>query len=239
MYPNVLLLIMDSVRARNVGLYGHYHETTPRLSEFADGATVYHQARAPAIWSLPSHASIFTGLEVPEHRITGEEDKLKPDTSIWETLQDDYGYRAGLFTGNRYIAGAKHGLNRGFEDIGESPTFEDYPFEGTSPSEFYRKHGHPPSSVEYLRYSFGSEYPLQSVGNGFVGKFDGLVERVAPNLQPTYPNRGRELADQFLTWVGRVDEPWAVCMNFGDAHTPYRPEEPHDKWGGGAPTSRS
>lgn len=66
---NILLLVADSLRAENTSLHGYHRDTTPFLDELADESIVYDTAIAPSIWSLPSHASIWTGLHADEHRL--------------------------------------------------------------------------------------------------------------------------------------------------------------------------
>jgi arylsulfatase A-like enzyme len=60
--PNILLITMDTVRADHLSVYGYERDTTPYLRKFAGGATVYTNAVAASDMTLPSHASIFTGL---------------------------------------------------------------------------------------------------------------------------------------------------------------------------------
>lgn len=76
--PNVLLVILDSLRARNTTLSGYRRETTPFLSELAESATTYTQARAPGSRSLPSHASIFTGHPPQEHGLHTLSERFAP-----------------------------------------------------------------------------------------------------------------------------------------------------------------
>ena len=59
--PNVLLIVMDNVRAESLSLYGYNRPTTPRLDELARTAVRFDSARSTAPWTLPSHASMFTG----------------------------------------------------------------------------------------------------------------------------------------------------------------------------------
>ena len=59
--PGVLLLILDTVRAAELSLYGYPRLTTPELERWAQRGTVFDRAFAPSSWTLPSHASIFTG----------------------------------------------------------------------------------------------------------------------------------------------------------------------------------
>src|SRR4030095_6866109 len=59
--PNVLLIVMDAVGAEHLSLYGYTRPTSPQLEKFARGGVSFERAIAPAPWTLPSHASMFTG----------------------------------------------------------------------------------------------------------------------------------------------------------------------------------
>jgi hypothetical protein len=59
--PNVLLIILDTVRAASLGLYGYDRPTTPNLERWASRGVTFERAFAPAPWTLPTHASLFTG----------------------------------------------------------------------------------------------------------------------------------------------------------------------------------
>ncbi|MFC6974015.1 sulfatase-like hydrolase/transferase [Halomicroarcula sp. GCM10025709] len=117
--PNVLLVVLDSVRAHNCSLYGHRRPTTPFLESLAAESTVYTQARAPSNWSLPSHVSLFTGLEAHEHRVTVH-DRLLPGNTVFETLAAE-GYDTGLFTENGFVASHKVGLKDAFQTVETVP----------------------------------------------------------------------------------------------------------------------
>ena len=60
--PNVIVVVWDTVRADHLSLYGYPRPTTPNLDRLAGNAMVFEQAHAPGVWTLPSHASMFTGL---------------------------------------------------------------------------------------------------------------------------------------------------------------------------------
>lgn len=60
--PNVLFIVWDTVRADHLSLYGYERPTTPNLDRLAESAMVFEQAHSPGIWTLPAHASMFTGL---------------------------------------------------------------------------------------------------------------------------------------------------------------------------------
>ena len=65
--PNVLFVVWDTVRADRLSVYGHDRSTTPFLEQIAPQARVFDQAISPSYWTLPSHASLFTGLSVSSH----------------------------------------------------------------------------------------------------------------------------------------------------------------------------
>jgi arylsulfatase A len=120
--PNVLLVVLDSVRAANCSLYGAARETTPYLSRLADESIVYTQARAPSNWSLPSHVSLFTGLDAHVHQVTVH-DRLRAGHTVFEALSAD-GYATGLFSENGFLTGRDAGLAAPFETVVGVP--DDY-----------------------------------------------------------------------------------------------------------------
>lgn len=116
---NVLLIVLDSVRAANCSLYGYPRTTTPGLESLAETATVYRSARAPSNWSVPSHVSLFTGFETEAHGVTIH-DKLEPGHTVWDDLSAA-GYATGLFTENGFLAGGAVGLAEPFDTVVSVP----------------------------------------------------------------------------------------------------------------------
>lgn len=118
--PNVLLIILDTVRAKSLGLYGYERATTPHLSGFARNGLVFERAVATAPWTLPSHASVFTGRFPHELSADWEE----PLDDAYPTLAEvlgSAGYLTGGFVANLLYGSYVHGLSRGFLH------YEDYP----------------------------------------------------------------------------------------------------------------
>jgi arylsulfatase A-like enzyme len=117
--PNVLLLLLDTVRACDLSLYGYPLPTTPYLETLARGGVVFEQAIAPAPWTLPTHATLFTGRWPSEL----EADWLSPLESSPTTLAEVFrgrGYRTGGFVANLQATSTPTGLGQGFE------TYQDY-----------------------------------------------------------------------------------------------------------------
>jgi arylsulfatase A-like enzyme len=65
--PSVLLVTLDTTRADHLGCYGYAAGTSPNLDRFAEAAVLYERAYATSSWTLPSHASLFTGLLPMQH----------------------------------------------------------------------------------------------------------------------------------------------------------------------------
>ncbi|MEZ3114685.1 sulfatase-like hydrolase/transferase [Halobaculum sp. MBLA0147] len=113
--PNVLLVVLDSVRAANTSLHDHRRTTTPFLEDLADEATVYGQARAPSTWSLPSHASVWTGRSAPDHGIEITTEAVQGH-SVWDALSGA-GYDTGVFSSNVYVTDHPVGLGEPFDTV--------------------------------------------------------------------------------------------------------------------------
>ncbi|WP_312911943.1 sulfatase-like hydrolase/transferase [Natronosalvus caseinilyticus] len=226
MTPNILLVVLDSVRARNTSLYESDAETTPFLEEFAQKATVYEQARAPGTDSLQSHASIFTGLHVAEHQMRDIGDRLRPGNTIWEELAAD-GYETGVFSYNSYLTQAPVGLSDAFETVVSGENHR-VPFPGGFDPSNLNRDGLK-RYLEFMQCVVSSGRPLQSLANGLAlwdvtrplipSKFQGL------NIVPD-----SKFTDEFETWVDNRNGSWAACVNYMCAHTPYLPDPEYNLW---------
>lgn len=124
MRPNILLIIMDATRAKNLSCYGYHRPTTPNLERFAERCVVYETAISAAGWSLPSHASIFTGLYPSRHGAHEQHKHLAPEYPTMAEQLCSRGYCTLAFCHNPYV-GPATGLDRGFEwfnnDFGSIP----------------------------------------------------------------------------------------------------------------------
>lgn len=67
--PSVILIVIDTLRADAVSAYGAAEGTTPTLDGLAARGVVYRNALSPSSWTLPSHASLFTGVGVDRHGV--------------------------------------------------------------------------------------------------------------------------------------------------------------------------
>lgn len=117
--PNILLLIWDTVRRANVSLYGYRRETTPELTRMAADGFTFERAFSPSPWTLPAHASMFTG-RLPDELSADWNVALDDTHSTVAELLAGAGYATAGFVANRDYGTFQHGLNRGFQH------YEDY-----------------------------------------------------------------------------------------------------------------
>jgi arylsulfatase A-like enzyme len=123
--PSLVLITLDTTRADRLGCYGHRAATSPHLDRFAASATVYERAYATSSWTLPSHASLLTGLRPMQHGAESVPDGpdrslgygVRPLAESFTTVAEHLraaGYRTGAVVGGPALA-RELGLAQGFE----------------------------------------------------------------------------------------------------------------------------
>ena len=85
---NVILIVVDTLRAGRTSLHGYERETTPRIAEWAEGGTVFDRAQAPSSWTVPSMAMLLTG----RYRVGGGRSLTKEGGTLCAALSAE-GYR--------------------------------------------------------------------------------------------------------------------------------------------------
>ena len=112
--PSVLLIVMDTVRADHLSLYGYKRQTTPFLDWLGARSVVFERAYSASPWTMPSHASIFTGLLPGEHNCNYENLYLNSKLSTLAEVLWNQGYITLGYTNNQSI-NRPSGLTQGFE----------------------------------------------------------------------------------------------------------------------------
>jgi arylsulfatase A-like enzyme len=117
---NVVLISVDTLAAEHLSTYGYEKLTSPHLDDFASRATLYLRSYATSPWTLPTHASLFTGKHPFEH---GARTFREPATrsalaqyhlTLAEVLQE-MGFRTGAFVSNNAYLTEEFQLNQGFD----------------------------------------------------------------------------------------------------------------------------
>ncbi|MEQ8768859.1 MAG: sulfatase [Planctomycetota bacterium] len=112
--PNVVIFLMDTMRADRLSVYGYDRPTSPRMEELAEEAIVFESAHAPAPWTLPSVASLMLSSFLSEHGVVRDGDTIPGSAAPLAERLRSAGYRTASFHRNPY-AGKLSGLDRGFE----------------------------------------------------------------------------------------------------------------------------
>ena len=112
--PNILLIVLDAARADHFSCYGYQRRTTPELDRVAGEGVRFERAVSTSSWTLPAHASLFTGLLPDEHGAHNQHAWLVDRIPTLAGLLKARGYRTGCFTNNPIID-EYHNLARGFE----------------------------------------------------------------------------------------------------------------------------
>jgi arylsulfatase A-like enzyme len=194
--PNVLLVVLDTVRADRLSLYGYQRATTPNLARLAGRGVVFGEARSAAPWTLPSHASMFTGRWPHELGVSGD----RPLDGRYPTLAEylaGQGYATAGFVANTYFCNSWYGLDRGFAH------YEDY-------------------YEDNVIVSPGEALRCAALGRWLIRSF-GATTNARPEAANTLKD-ARKISDDFLRWVeARRDRPYFAFLNYMDAHDPYLP----------------
>ena len=199
---NVLLIVLDTVRADRLSLHGYDRDTTPHLKRLAGESTVFAQARAGASWTLPSHATMFTGRWPGELDVErrGWLDDVAP--TLAERLRDAGVDTAG-FVANPFFCGRESGLGRGFQ------VYADYPI---TPGEVFRS-----SALGWLLARSGLRLAAALTARDTAGSMRDVDLDFSRKDAATV---GRE----FLGWLDRRGgRPFFAFLNLFDAHDPYIP----------------
>ncbi len=113
--PNVLLVSIDTLRADHVGCYGYEGNTTPNLDAFAREGVLFRHVAAQAPYTVPSHATLFSGQFPSIHGVERPTRLLSSVRSpILAQILARAGYRTQAFTGGGYL-NADFGFDKGFD----------------------------------------------------------------------------------------------------------------------------
>lgn len=196
--PNILLLVLDTVRALSLSAYGYARPTTPNLAALAARGVRFDRAVATAPWTLPTHATLFTG-RYPHEMSAGWSVPLDGSFPTLAERLTSLGYSTGGFAANLRYCSYEFGVTRGFG------YYRDY---DVSISEMWR------SSL--LTSTLGLWIVQRLGGYSAPGRLwaDRMNERLVTWLDD------KKLRDP--------KRPFFAFVNYYDAHGPYEPPAPFD-----------
>lgn len=214
--PNVVLLVLDTVRARNASGYGHDRPTTPELDSIAASGTRYVRTTSTSPWTLPSHASLFTGVPPSVHRTNSLDSELPSKLPTLPGTLSRAGYRTVGFATNPWLS-SLFGVTRGFDDFSNlagpfnTDSYRQFTMLLTDESLSLRRR-----TQELLR----SQSPGELVRNGLTAGYRKVFDR---------DDEGGRLAVNKAKDVIDGPEPFFLFVNFLEPHLPYDPPEGYER----------
>jgi len=209
--PNIVLLILDTVRAMNLSAYGYARPTSPNIARLASEGVTFEYCFSTATFSAPSHASMMTGVWGSE---TGADytNRMKEALPRLPEILNRHGYIAGAFVGNAAWAGRNVGLGKGFV------RYVDFPIDFTQAL----------ASTTLLQSRTGRRL-VAGVTNRDARPLIAAIRD--PDFRFTTFNERRrsapELIESFWRWRDDVKGvPYFAMLNIMDAHDPYMPPRP-------------
>ncbi len=204
--PNVVLLVLDTVRRDRVSAYGYDLKTTPAFDEFAATSTVFENAVSQSSWSIPAHASLFTGLYPSAHGATTIEPVLRARRPLAEQLQQA-GYSTYAVSPNEYVRPVT-GFSQGFDEFSTCTRL----------------------SVPNSLVSAGTLVVNRATASPRLRRplergFNWLRRRGGET--GTAPPAEYGIADRVAAMLRRSDEPFFLFVNLPHAHLPRSPAPEH------------
>jgi len=220
--PNLLWIVMDTVRADHLSLYGYSRPTTPNLEALAGSGITFDQARSSAPWTLPAHMTMFTGLWPYQHGARVDRPYHGQSPMLAEHLRAN-GYTTGGIVANVRVCNANYGFGRGFD------SYLDYPRNQVI------------NLNETLCNSTLGEWTMNLLRR---------AKLPVPGPSPYFVHRSAtEITADARSWLDQVQSrnanaeasstrPYFLFLNFMDAHGPYipAPNRPRKFWHGPTPS---
>jgi arylsulfatase A-like enzyme len=220
---NVLLVVWDTVRAANTSLYEYPRATTPNLRRLAGRGVRFDLAFSSSSWTLPSHASLFTGRWPHELGVDWKSPMRDGVPTLAEYLTSK-GYDTAGFVANVDYCSAETGLAQGFAH------YEDYPLSLFD------------TFTRYVALGRRIDVPSgASAVESFLEQQTGRWMDVLP-VSREHRKRADAINAAFLEWLGnRPSErrPFFAFLNYNDAHLPYEVPDPTIPGFGLRPSSAS
>jgi arylsulfatase A-like enzyme len=212
--PNIVMMVMDTARAESLSCYGNDEKTTPFLDKLAEENVKYERAISQAVWTLPSHASIFTGKYQSEHGANRYNKSFDGLDMVQEDLREE-GYNTIGLVNVAYL----------WPQFGFDQYFDDYEYINKN---YISRKGiiedvdSDASKLGKLKQVIKSAYSKE----GLKGVY-GLFNYIAKESLLLKDSGAKETNKKALEKVEDSDEPFFMFLNYLEPHGPYTPPFPH------------
>jgi len=215
--PHIIWVVLDATRAGSCSLYRDdiSPATTPSLARLAEEAVVYERASSCACWTMPSHASMFTGTYPSTHGLVFEGDRLgERFVPVADSLQR-LGYRTVAYADNPYVTRFS-GLDRGFEHF-VSGGLEPVPLRLFRWSRARSRRSRPPSD---------SPPAPKEVAGVDLSRHSRALQRLIWEASKWVDKGAQSVITQALERIREIDRagvPGFIFVHLGETHAPYLP----------------
>lgn len=222
--PNILLIVLDTLRRDRLSIYGAPRDTSPAFDAFAADGALYTRAIAPAQWTVPAHASIFTGTYPGEHGVLQSASRLPDSLPTAAEHLRGAGYHTVAFCNNPLVGVLDNGLQRGFDQF--------YNYASAVP------HTPRDRNKSWLRREVTRRFrpTARRIGNQFARSDTLFRIALRPAFVPIWSRvinfKGntaastRDLIDYLAEYrAGGSVAPWFAFVNLMGAHLPYQPPQ--------------
>jgi len=199
--PNILLISMDTVRADALSCYSPETGNTPFLDSLAARGALFEDARSTSPWTLPGHASMFTGLYPSAHGATWEFTYLDDDFVTLAEILKAAGYQTAAFSSNGWISHFTNTIQG----------FDHYHLAG-APDKLDRKAKERP----LLLWEATTKLAITVI------KKRDLIKLPGPPKMRLSLLINRSIKS-WLEERNKKDKPAFIFVNYVDGHHPYRP----------------
>jgi arylsulfatase A-like enzyme len=206
--PSVLLIVMDTVAAEHLALYGYPRSTSPTLDELAKRGCRFQRAVSTSSWTLPSHSSMFTGRFPHELSVGWKTPLDRAEPTIAEFLRAK-GYDTAGFIANTSYCSRNSGLARGFT------TYNDHIFVELSPLKL---------AILVEKVLDLSAATAETICDALDLQWPMAMVRLIRDRFEGDRKEGLVVNQEFLDWLSHradPDRPFFAFLNYVDAHSPY------------------
>lgn len=222
-------MVLDTQRADRLSCYGYSLETTPNLDQFSKISTMFEHAIAPAQWTVPTHASIFTGLYPSEHTLFQMEHALPEEIETLAERLGAVGYKTVGFSHNPLVGQITNKLCKGFHQ------FRNYNYLGASLLTYQLSVEKANASLSVLLRRKMRSYAAEFLGYSKNRRFHQLSQYVFPLwhglLDVSGKSKYRQIRSSLQAAVKEIEnhsigqhkKPVFTFINLMGAHVPYAP----------------
>ena len=208
--PNVLLIVLDTVRADHLSAYGYERATTPTLDRLAKEAIRFDSVRATAPWTLASHASIFTGRWPHELGVKWVDALGAPTFLRWRNISATTATPPRVLSPIRFIVRTTRDLDRGFTH------YEDFDLERFGPFRM--------AELVDIAVRMRAALVERLASMREAAPFGLLQKWALARLRVAEKKHAGVVNQEFLSWLQERPEPgrpFFAFLNYFDAHSRY------------------